>query len=155
MADEEDVALSALDSFCRAAQRGCFPDLASRDGLWRVLFQRTLRKAVDLARHEKRQVRGGGRVRVQSDIGRPECSRGDRELEQIAADEIPPDFAALIADECRHLLERLDPDLQNLALAKMEGHSNEEIAQQMRRSVRTIERRLQLIRRKWEEGSPS
>ena len=36
-ADEEDVALSAMDSFFRAAERGRFPDLADRDGLWRLL----------------------------------------------------------------------------------------------------------------------
>jgi DNA-binding NarL/FixJ family response regulator len=31
------------------------------------------------------------------------------------------------------------------------GNSNEEIAQRMRRSVRTVERPLQLIRGKWEK----
>jgi hypothetical protein len=32
-ADEEDVALSAFDSFCRGAAAGRFPDLAGRDDL--------------------------------------------------------------------------------------------------------------------------
>jgi hypothetical protein len=32
-ADEEDVALSAFDNFCRAAEEGRFPDLADRDDL--------------------------------------------------------------------------------------------------------------------------
>jgi hypothetical protein len=31
-ADEEDVALSAFDKFCRAAEQGRFPDLADREG---------------------------------------------------------------------------------------------------------------------------
>jgi DNA-directed RNA polymerase specialized sigma24 family protein len=73
-------------------------------------------------------------------------------LDHFPADETSPDLAAMVADECRHLLSQLDPELQDLALAKMEGHSNEQIAQHTGRSVRTIERRLQLIRRKWEEG---
>jgi hypothetical protein len=34
-ADEEDVALSAFDSFCRAAEAGRFPRLLDRDDLWR------------------------------------------------------------------------------------------------------------------------
>jgi WD40 repeat protein len=36
-ADEEDVALSAFDSFCQGAQAGRFPRLADRDDLWQVL----------------------------------------------------------------------------------------------------------------------
>src|ERR1043165_1882401 len=37
MADEEDVALSAFDSFCRGAEHGRFPRLEDRDDLWRLL----------------------------------------------------------------------------------------------------------------------
>jgi DNA-directed RNA polymerase specialized sigma24 family protein len=151
MADEEDVALSVLDSFCRAAQGGRFPDLADRDGLWRLLFQKTVRKAIDLARHERRQVRGGGQVHHESGLRGAGSADDERALEQVAGEDLAPDLAALIADECRRLLDRLDPDLQQLALAKMEGYSHEEIARQAGRSTRTIERRLQLIRRKWEE----
>ena len=33
VADEEDAALSAFDSFCRRAEQGQFPDLKDRDGL--------------------------------------------------------------------------------------------------------------------------
>ena len=36
-ADEEDVALSAFDSFCRGAEQGRFPRLTDRDNLWRLL----------------------------------------------------------------------------------------------------------------------
>src|SRR5712691_6856720 len=37
VADEEDVALSAFDSFCRGLKRGRFPDLQDRDNLWKLL----------------------------------------------------------------------------------------------------------------------
>src|SRR4051794_13381378 len=43
MADEEDVALSAFDSFCRNAGEGRFPDLTDREGLWRILVVMTAR----------------------------------------------------------------------------------------------------------------
>jgi DNA-directed RNA polymerase specialized sigma24 family protein len=56
-ADEEDVAQSAFKSFCLAAERGRFPDLAGRDSIWRLLLQMTARKAIDLRRHEGRQRR--------------------------------------------------------------------------------------------------
>ena len=59
-ADEEDVALSAFASFCRAAEEGRFPDLAARDDLWRLLMRLTARKAVDQARREGAAKRGGG-----------------------------------------------------------------------------------------------
>src|SRR3954451_23866563 len=54
-ADEEDVALSAFDSSCRNAEAGRFPDLADRDGLWRLLATFTLRKATRHLRDAGRQ----------------------------------------------------------------------------------------------------
>jgi hypothetical protein len=62
-ADEEDVALSAFDSFCRGAAQGRFPQLADRDDLWRLLVVVTARKALDLlGRHRpgRRGQRLGG-----------------------------------------------------------------------------------------------
>src|SRR5262249_60952286 len=58
-ADEEDVALSAFHSFCRAAELGRFPRLLDRDSLWRLLVVLTSRKASHLVRHERRQKRRG------------------------------------------------------------------------------------------------
>src|SRR5262245_60587 len=59
-ADEEDVALSAFDSFCRNAEQGRFPQLLDRDSLWRLLVVFTARKSAHLRRDEGRQKRGGG-----------------------------------------------------------------------------------------------
>src|ERR1700722_13328526 len=49
---EEDVALSAFDSFYRRAERGQFRKLTDRDDLWQILVLITERKAIDLMRHE-------------------------------------------------------------------------------------------------------
>ena len=156
MADEEDVALSALASFCHAAQRGRFPDLADRDGLWRLLLQMTARKAVDQRRREGRQRRGGGKVRTESAlVGNTFASEAEG-LAQIIGDSPRPEFAAMMAEEFRCSLDQLgDPDLAALALAKMEGYTNEEVAKQLGCSVRTVERRLALIRKKWTQERPS
>src|SRR5262249_11278918 len=67
--DEEDVALSAFDSFCRRAAQGRFPRLDDRDDLWQVLVTITVRKAADLANHERRKKRGGGAVVASSELG--------------------------------------------------------------------------------------
>src|SRR4051812_18246510 len=56
-ADEEDVALSAFDSFCRGAGQGRFPHLDDRDDLWRLLVTITARKALHLRRDEGRKKR--------------------------------------------------------------------------------------------------
>ncbi len=65
-ADEEDVALSAFDSFCRGVEQGRFPLLDDRDDLWALLVVITVRKAIDLRQHERRQKRGGGQVAGES-----------------------------------------------------------------------------------------
>jgi DNA-directed RNA polymerase specialized sigma24 family protein len=156
-ADEEDVALSAFASFCRGAAQGRFPQLRDRDNLWHLLIVLTARKASDLVQHERRQKRGGGRVHGEGSWPGTEPA-GEEEplLAQVLGREPSPAFAAQAAEECRRLLERLDdPALRTLALWKLEGYTNEEIAAKLGCVPRTIERRLRVIRSLWEqEGSP-
>src|SRR6478752_225355 len=57
--DEEDVALSAFDSFCRGAAAGRFPRLDDRDNLWKVLTTIAARKAANQRRREQQKKRGG------------------------------------------------------------------------------------------------
>ena len=44
-----------------------------------------------------------------------------------------------------------EADLRTIAVAKMQGSTNREIAQRLECSVRTVARRLGLIRKIWEE----
>jgi DNA-directed RNA polymerase specialized sigma24 family protein len=150
-ADEEDVALSAFDSFCRGVDEGRFPRLEDRDDLWQLLVLLTARKAINLRKHEGRQKRGGGKVRHASALA--DDDSGDA-LAEVLGREPTPQFAAQVADECRRLLEGLgDEALRAVALAKMEGHSNAEIAGRLGCVETTVERRLKMIRRLWTEGS--
>jgi DNA-directed RNA polymerase specialized sigma24 family protein len=142
-ADEEDVALSAFDSFCRAAERGRFPQLGDRDSLWRLLMVLTARKAAHLARDEGRLKRGGGAV---VDATEAAC------LDEVLGHEPTPALAAQAAEEYRRLLALLgDADLQRAAVRKMEGYTLEEIATQLGRVPRTVKRWLQLARQIWEK----
>jgi DNA-directed RNA polymerase specialized sigma24 family protein len=150
-ADEEDVALSALRSFFAAAQKGRFPNLADRDDLWRLLIQITAQKAIDLRRRENCQRRGGGRVKGESALIRPGSDSDHQGLSQVIGDAPTPEFAATTAEECRRLLEQLDDSqMQAIAVAKMEGYTNREISDRLDCSTRTVERRLPIIREKWE-----
>jgi DNA-directed RNA polymerase specialized sigma24 family protein len=152
-ADEEDVALSVLDSFCRAAEQGRFPDLADRDDLWQILLMLTDRKAIDLARREGRGKRGSGKVLNEAACMASSADEGP--LARIQDPEPSPAFAALFAEECQRLLGLLrDAELQRVALLKMEGYTIEEIAAQMRRVPRTVKRWLQLIRQIWQKELP-
>lgn len=148
--DEEDVALSAMNRFFRAVQQGRYPNLADRHELWGLLLQITNHRVLNLQRDETRQRRGGGRVGGPSVIPAGPSASGQRP-EVPLADEIPtPEFAAMMADQCRRLLELLDDaELRAIAVAKMEGCTNAEIASQLNRSERTVERRLRLIRDRW------
>jgi len=151
-ADEEDVALSAFDSFCRGAEQDRFPQLHDRLDLWQLLVLLTARKAFDLAQHERRQKRGGGAVLDEAALPSPAYSSASEGLERIEAPEPTPAFAAQVAEECGRLLDRLDnPELRNVALLKVEGYRNEEIAEQLGCGIRTVERRLRLIRSIWEQ----
>jgi DNA-directed RNA polymerase specialized sigma24 family protein len=144
-ADEEDVALSAFDSFYRRAEAGQFARLSDRDDLWQILVLLTERKAVDLIRREGRKSRGEGRVVSLS---------ADGVAADAVADRGPtPEFAARVADEFRHRLESLgDDSLRRVAVAKMEGYTNREIAERLGCIEQTVERKLRSIRRIWTGG---
>jgi DNA-directed RNA polymerase specialized sigma24 family protein len=148
-ADEEDVALSAFDSFCRGAEAGRFPQLNDRDNLWRLLVVITVRKASHLLRAEGRQKRGGKVV----PLPEPTVS-GDLEvgLEQFLSREPAPEFAALVAEEYQRMLAKLDDlALQTLVSWKMEGYTNEEIARKLQCAPRSVYRKLCIIRGQWEK----
>jgi DNA-directed RNA polymerase specialized sigma24 family protein len=147
-ADEEDVALSAFDSFCRGAEQGRFPQLLDRDNLWRLLVTITARKAGRATRHEARRKRGGHGVLDEAALAGP----GEPGLEQFLAREPTPEFAAQMAEDYQELLARLDDDeLRRVAVWKMEGYGNEEIAARLGCVPRTVERKLALIRTLWNE----
>jgi DNA-directed RNA polymerase specialized sigma24 family protein len=135
--DEEDVALSAFKTFCRGAEQGRFPQLNDRHDLWQVLVMLTDRKAIDAARRERAAKRGGR-------------EQGRVDVSDVIAPGPTPSFAAGVADEFRRLLDALPDDLQAVALLKLEGHTNSEIAGRLGRSAATVERKLRLIRRTWE-----
>ena len=71
-------------------------------------------------------------------------------LDYREGDDLTPEEVAIFAEEVQRLLGQLgDPEKQKIAVAVMEGYSNKEIAQQLNCAVRTVERRRELIRKKW------
>ena len=145
--DEEDAALSAFDSLCRGATQGRFPKLTDRHSLWPLLALITARKMYDAANRERRQKRGGGLVKAESELaGR--CGLPFA-LDEILAREPTPQAAAAMNEQCGRLLEQLSPQDRQIVLSKLEGYTNHEIAERLQVTPRTIERKLNLVRRTW------
>jgi RNA polymerase sigma factor (sigma-70 family) len=137
--DEKDVALSALASFCRNAERGRFPLLADRDGLWRLLVTITARKAAHLLRDERHEPQAPG-------------GEAGPDLGQLLSREPTPEMAVQMAERYRRLLDSLgDRDLELVAVWKMEGLTVKEIADRLEYDERTIKRKLHIIRGIWEQ----
>jgi DNA-directed RNA polymerase specialized sigma24 family protein len=145
VADEEDVALSAFDSFYRGVEQGRFPRLNDRDNLWSLLVVITVRKTGKLKRDAGRQKRGGIRV------GETSLNDVDLELNDVIGREPSPAFAAQVAEECQRLLDNLkDDEARARVVAKMEGSTTDEIAVRLDCAPRTVERKLRVIRGRWE-----
>ncbi len=148
--DQEDVALSAFKSFCVGVREGRFPTLKDRKGLWPLLIALTMRKAVDAIRHETRQKRGGGKS---GDA--PGLSMLDRTVDVLnsMADGPRPEVAIEIHDLLQRLLHNLrqmgDDRLEEIVQLRIEGYSNQEIADKLGCVVRTVERKIRLIEDCW------
>jgi DNA-directed RNA polymerase specialized sigma24 family protein len=155
-ADEEDVALSAFDSVCRRAEQGRFPRLSDRDDLWQLLVVIAFRKTCNQIKQEKRHQPPGRRVVHASALAAgPGGDEGALFADLISRGPSPA-LAAQTAEECRRLLAGLgDDELRQVALWKLEGHSNKEIGNKMNggkgRSTATVGRKLDLIRLRWQK----
>ncbi len=153
-ADEEDVVLSAFRGFFRGVEKRRFPRLDDRDDLWQVLLMLTERRIVDHRRRESAEKRGGGVLHdglATSDDRTSNAGRPD--LNEIIANEPTPEFAAQFSEQVTVLLNSLgDQTLRRIALAKMEGFTNQELAAELDMSTRSIERKLSLIRQAWQKG---
>jgi RNA polymerase sigma factor (sigma-70 family) len=147
-ADEEDVALSAFDSFFRRVAQGQFPQLSSRGDLWAVLVMVASRKVCDHLQHERRDKRDWRRVQQG-----PAEDVAPSALALLLSREPDPAFAAEVADTCRSLLAALaDDELRAIAVMRLEGLTNDEIAGRIGKAPVTVERRLKRIRRCWQGG---
>jgi len=154
VADEEDVAASAFRSFCTGARDGKFQQLHDRSSLWPLLLAITGNKAVDLIRRNNRLKRGGA-LREVTTAG-PENSSVS--LDELLAQSPTAELEAQLAEEFELLMQRLDTardtDLRRITCWKLEGDSNEQIAERLGCARRTVERKLRLIAALWSKDQP-
>jgi DNA-directed RNA polymerase specialized sigma24 family protein len=146
-ADHEDVARSAFNDFWQAVRSDRYPDLHGSDDPWRVLATFVVHKAETLIDHEMAQKRGGGAVRGESVFEPTPGQSGERRgLDQLAARDDDPALLAEFEELLDRFKGRLDEQLREIAGLKLDGHSNEEIAQIVGISLAGVGRKLKVIR---------
>jgi DNA-directed RNA polymerase specialized sigma24 family protein len=145
--DEEDILVSVFDRFFRAAREERFAQLNDRDDLWQILLMLTDRGVAQQYRRSQAQKRGGGDVRLLGDLAEADsrpCDTPDQEP--------GPEFVAAFNDHLSRALARLsDERTREVALLKLEGYENREIAQRLEISLSSVERKLRVIRQSWRE----
>ena len=152
IADEEDVAVDVFQSLCAGAAEGRFEQLGNRDDLWKLLVAISGMKAVDQIRRQTAQKRGGGNVRGESivaDAGHADFGAGfDRFLDS----EPTPEFLNVMTEQQEKLFEMLSDDSQReVARLRFEGYANQEISEKLGIALRSVERKLKVIRETWSE----
>lgn len=145
--DEHDLASEALQAIWDGANAGRFRQLENRDDLWQLLVVITSRKAANIHRHQA--IRGEHPDAVQQ--------TNESLVAEFADLLVSPPTESLIDEiplSCHDLLSGLDESHRKIALMRLAGHSNLDIADAQRCSVATVERRLRKIRLSWAEYAP-
>ena len=152
--DEEDLVVTVFEKVARLAREGGLRKLDGRDDLWQVLVLVTRQQAVNQIKHGLRQKRGGGLVRGESVFVSNQGSEMNAGIANFVTQEPTTAFAVEVADSCRQLLSILtDETMRQVAIKKMEGHTNEAIAEQLDCTERTVERKLKRIRTLWDDAA--
>ncbi len=146
--DEDDAANSAFNSLCCGLADGRL-EAENRDALWGLLAVITARKISAQRRFLNRQKRGGGDVRGESGF----AELGNDGINAIRGGQGTPDVLAEISESCAQLLRVLpDETMKTIVLLKFQGVKNGEVASELKCTRRTIERKLERIRRIWLES---
>lgn len=150
--DEEDAAVSAFRSLCRGIEGRRFPDVGDRGNLWALLVVITSRKIANRFRYEHQQRRDSNQTLNDLLLQGADGAVVDL-LQNVPAKEPTPEFATEVADMSEYLMNQLpEADLRKLVTLKLEGYTNEEVAEAMAVTRRTVQRKLELIRRIWLES---
>ena len=148
-ADEEDVALSAMNSFCQMAQNRDDP-IANSTELWKLLATIVKRKVNKERQRQFAAKRQDHRMVGESGISsrNDDTTENQNGLAQFPGRDPSPELAAELAETWERILNL--PDTEQLVILKNDGYSNSEIAEKMGCSTRTVQRNIEKIKKEWE-----
>ncbi|MDB4370779.1 ECF-type sigma factor [Mariniblastus sp.] len=148
--DEQDAVQSMFLSLCQGLKADRYPDLQNRDNLWRLMLVMTGRKISKRHRFDRQLKRDNRRLLTDSYFVQNSQDRNSPNQYPPAA-EPTPELLAEFADTSSALIEALGTDnLKDVALLRIEGLDDCEIASRLQCSRSTVQRRLVMIRKIWE-----
>lgn len=141
----DDVAQSVCRTFVMRAARGEFV-LEDGGDLWRLLCAITLTKVREQARFHGREKRGMQGEQHFDSI----APDGALRIPESAGREPGPQEAAEFAETFERLVAGLDADERRIVELKLAGHTNDEAAEQIGCSERTVRRLMKRIQAMFE-----
>lgn len=147
--DEEDIALSAINSFFTGVKNGKFT-IDERGDLWRILATIAARKVIRQNRRFFAAKRGNGKVRGESVFEDQETHVKNTGLDQFIDRHKMPALQEHIIASCEEMLDMLkNEQLRTTALMRMNGYSNQEISDALNCSVARTKQRISKIKQVW------
>ena len=144
--DEEEAAVSALDSLIFRVQVGNYGDLRDHLELWRILAKIVDRKVTKYRRKMYGKRRSAGKPLLSVDAPFSESSSGSGQ--PLLANEPSPISLAIANDTLQNLIDHLgDSETKMILLMRLEGFTDIEIADRMGHSRQWVARRGMAIRR--------
>jgi RNA polymerase sigma-70 factor, ECF subfamily len=148
--DEQDILQSMFASFYQGQSTGKAAP-ASRQELWRLLVRITMCKVVNTANRHMAIRRDVRKERSDRPGSGDDDGRTDWMLDHIDRHQSSPDERVAVVEEVERLLQLLPQDLRQIVLWRLEGFTNAEISQMIGKTVRSVELKLQLIRKMLEQ----
>jgi RNA polymerase sigma-70 factor (ECF subfamily) len=145
--DEQDILQNMFASFYQGQAMGQKAP-ASREELWKLLVRITMCKVVNTAHRHTADRRD-----VRRERGDAPCARDDGRFPRSMLDHVDraqptPQERSVVVDEVQRLLNQLPDDLRQIVVWKLEGFTNLEISRLIGRTVRSVEMKLNLIRKR-------
>jgi DNA-directed RNA polymerase specialized sigma24 family protein len=148
--DHNDVVNSVLMSIWERAQAGRLGSVTNRNELWQLLACVSMQKAIDQRRTEGRQKRDAARTVYAGSLSRDLDEDSEKTLFEFLDTEPGPAEVAEMRENIQNLLSCLPDDAtRRIAVGKLHGKTNEDLAAELGFVTRTIERKLDLIRGLW------
>jgi RNA polymerase sigma factor (sigma-70 family) len=149
VADEEDVVQSVFRALWTGAAAGRFDQVQDRNELWWLLLTITRRKALNRRAYNARQRRKKSTLSIDAGHSEPGQSSFSRDLAD--PNQPPPDLIFALDEQQRLLLALLPDDtLRSIAVWKLEGYTHDEIATKLGVTPRTVVRKMNLVRARWQ-----
>jgi len=145
--DEQDILQSMYASFCHGQLEGK-ESPQSRQELWKLLVRIALCKVVNTANRHLAARRDVRRERAAPCKSADTALFPDWMLEHVDRVGPGPEERIIALEEIDRLLQALPEGLRQIVLWKLDGYTNAEISGMLGRTVRSVELKLQLIRKR-------